>query len=267
MPVKIGKFIKSVLLVDDDDAALDLYSHLLQERLTAEIVTTKFPSKAQRLSENHLFDLIIIDVTIDYNGTPFGGLELYKNLMHRYGDSSLLAYSQYITDDLLKQYDYDFNFMERDTNPIRFVDKLVGLMVSLRSKQSCFVAMPFHRNYEAIFQTIERSLNLTSYRCVRVDRQNFTKSIVERIFSEINKAKMIVFLAADQNPNAFYECGFAVALNKEVITVTDVYKNLPFDIRDRKAIAYGNNLRLLKRELQQKLATLSTLTKPNKKSP
>jgi len=241
MPSKVGKFIKSVLLVDDDEATLDLYTHLLRERLSAEIVTTKFPSKAQRLSEDHLFDLIVIDVTIDYNGTPFGGLELYKNLMRRYGASSLLAYSQYITDDLLKQYDYDFNFMERDTNPIRFVDKLVDTMVSLRSKQSCFVAMPFHKKYEAIFQTIERSLDVTAYRCVRVDRQNFTKSIVERIFSEINKAKVIVFLAADQNPNAFYECGFAIALNKEVITVTDLYKNLPFDIRDRNAIAYGNN--------------------------
>src|ERR1051326_4661711 len=141
-----GRFIESVLLVDDDEDSLELYAHLLKERIKAEIVTTRYPSKALKLSADHLFDLVVIDVTIDYNGTPFGGLELYKSLMRKYGNSSLIAYSQYITDELLKQYDYDFNFIERGTNPIKFIDKLVPMMDSLRKKQVCFVAMPFAKS-------------------------------------------------------------------------------------------------------------------------
>ena len=178
MATRSGKFINSILLVDDDEDSLDLYAHLLKERLSAEIVTTRYPSKALKLSNNHFFDLVIIDVTIDYNGTPFGGLELYKSLMGKYGDSSLIIYSQYITDDLLKQYDYDFNFIERGTNPIRFVDKLVGMMDTLRRKQSCFVAMPFHKSYIPIFRAIEMCVKRASYRCIRIDQQSFTKSIV-----------------------------------------------------------------------------------------
>src|SRR4051812_26405191 len=99
------KSLNSILLVDDDEDSLELYSHLLRERIEANIITTKYPSSAFILAHSHFFDLILIDVTINFNGTPFGGLELYKNLIGRYGDSSLVAYSQYITDDLLKQYD------------------------------------------------------------------------------------------------------------------------------------------------------------------
>ncbi len=260
MATRSGKFINSILLVDDDEDSLDLYTHLLKERLSAEIVTTRYPSKALKLSHKHFFDLVIIDVTIDYNGTPFGGLELYKGLMGKYGDSSLIVYSQYITDELLKQYDYDFNFIERGTNPIRFIDKLIGMMDTLRRKQSCFVAMPFHKSYIPIFRTVEMCIKRASYRCIRIDQQYFTKSIVEKIFTEIDNAKLIVFLATDQNPNAFYECGYAIALNKEVITLTDVYKNLPFDIRDRNAIAYGSNLRSLKSELMDRLSKLTLIS-------
>jgi len=67
----------------------------------------------------------------------------------------------------------------------------------------------------------------------------------------------MVFLATDQNPNAFYECGYAVALNKEVVTVTDDYSNLPFDVRDRRAIQYGKDLSLLGKALDKMLLFLT----------
>jgi CheY-like chemotaxis protein len=252
--------IKSILIVDDDEGALDLYSHLLNEQIKARIITTKFPSAALKLAHNHFFDLILIDVTMNYNGTPFGGLELYKGLLGRYGDSTLVAYSQFITDDLLRQYEYDFNFLERGTNPVKFIEKTAGLCESLRKKQSCFVAMPFSREYDLVFQSIKECIEHVHYRCVRVDRQHFTKSIIEQIFTEIANAKLIAFLATDQNPNAFYECGYSVALSKEVITLTDVFKNLPFDIRDRNAIAYGKDMRKLKRDLLNKLNNVTIMS-------
>ncbi|HEV7474087.1 MAG TPA: response regulator [Pyrinomonadaceae bacterium] len=247
------------MIVDDDEGALDLYSHLLKEQVKAHIMSTKFPSAALKLAHTHFFDLILIDVTMNYNGTPFGGLELYKSLVGRYGDSSLIAYSQFITDDLLKQYEYDFNFFERGTNPVKFIERIVGLLDSLRKRQSCFVAMPFNKMYDPMFQIIKECIERVHYRCVRVDQQHFTKSIIEKIFTEIASAKLIAFLATDQNPNAFYECGYSIALRKEVITLTDVFKNLPFDIRDRNAIAYGKDMRKLRRELLNKLNNLTNI--------
>jgi CheY-like chemotaxis protein len=249
--------IKSILLLDDNQESLTMYSQLLKKRIRAPVICTRYPTAALKLAAKHFFDIILIDVTMNYNGSQFGGLEVYKNLMSRYGDSSLVVYSQFITDDLLKQYEYEFNFIEKGENPIKFIEEVLELMCLLRKRQSCFVAMPFGKEYDDIFEVIKESVVSTSYRCIRTDQQHFTKSIIDKIFAEIDHSKLIIFLSTDQNPNAFYECGYAIALNKEVITLTDVYESLPFDIRHRNAIAYGRDLRDLKRALNEKLINLT----------
>jgi hypothetical protein len=127
----------------------------------------------------------------------------------------------------------------------------------LRKRQSCFVAMPFSSKYNDIFNVIKKSVNDSFYRCIRIDEQEFTQSIIDKIFSEIQHAKLIIFLVTDQNPNAFYECGYSIALNKEVITLIDLDENLPFDIRDRNSISYGNNFQKLNVSLDKKLAKLT----------
>jgi nucleoside 2-deoxyribosyltransferase len=131
--------------------------------------------------------------------------------------------------------------------------------MSMRQRQSCFIAMPFDQKYDPIFHSSKECVEQRDYRCVRVDQQHFTRSIVEQIFAEIRNAKLVLFLATDQNPNAFYECGYSVALSKEVITLTDVYENLPFDVRDRNAIAYSEDMGKLKDALLDKLTNLTII--------
>jgi nucleoside 2-deoxyribosyltransferase len=101
--------------------------------------------------------------------------------------------------------------------------------------------MPFSSSYERLYSEIKAAVVRCGYDCIRVDEQNFTRSIMQKMFDEIARAKIIIFVATDQNPNAFYEAGYAEALHKEVITVTDKYSSLPFDIRHRNAIAYKRN--------------------------
>jgi len=254
-----NEYIKSILLVDDTQHSLDLYSELLKKRTNAHIMCCRHPGMAIKLAHKYFFDIILIDVTITYNDTQFGGLEVYKKLKARYGDSSLIVYSQFITDDLLRQYDYEFNFIENREDPKEFIDECIKQMISLRKRQSCFVAMPYSMIYNPVFKIIKKSTLMMNYRCIRADEKHFTKSIVEKIFSEIDNAKLVMFLATDQNPNAFYECGYSVALNKEVITLTDKFENLPFDIRDRNAIAYGENFNQLLKELSNKLKYLTDI--------
>lgn len=251
--------INSILIVDDDSDALELYRHLLKQRLTANIVTTRFPSAGLKLARDQFFDIVLIDVTINFLGTQFGGLEVYKGLMNRYGSDSLIVYSQFITDDLLRQFDYNFNFFEKGTNPLQFVDRLVPELHRLRSRQSCFVAMPFAPEYNVIYDMLRRTVESADYIPVRVDQVVFNRSIVERIFSEIRNSKLIVFLSTDRNPNAFYECGFAVALDKEVVTLTDSFASLPFDIRDRTAIAYGNDPDSIASSLKNRLQEVTVV--------
>lgn len=203
--------------------------------------------------------MVLLDVTISYNGTQFGGLEVYKMLTHRYGASSILAYSSYITDDLLKNYGLSLNFLEKDIDMFKWAPKLSAELRALRKQQSCFVAMPFDPAYTELFRTIKSCVEAQGYQCVRIDFQAFTKSIVEKIYEEIKRAKLVIFVAAGQNPNVFYEAGYAIALEKEVVTITDTFGKLPFDVRDRSALAYGSDYKSFKRSLSQRLSSLTNI--------
>jgi CheY-like chemotaxis protein len=249
--------MKSILLIDDDPAALQLYAELLREKTNARIISTKFPNHGIKLAETHFFDFVLVDVTMNFRGSPFGGLEVYKALLPRYGVSSLIAYSQRVTDELLKEFHYDFNFLEKGINPLRFVERITEMMNSFRRRQTCFIAMPFDAKYQNVHQAICECSRSCGYDPVRVDQKHFSDSIIKQIFDGIQKCKFVVFLATDRNPNAFYECGFAVALNKVVVTLTDRHENLPFDIRDRHAIAYATDLEAAKRLLTAKLSLLT----------
>jgi CheY-like chemotaxis protein len=251
--------LKSVLLLEDDQEALETLQHLLQPRIPAQFVCTRFPTQAIQLAREYCFDLVLLDVTINYNGNQFGGLDVYRTLHDRYGTSSLLAYSQYINDELLQRYGLPFNFLEKDVRLTQWLPVLVAALEKLRSRQSCFVAMPFGDGYTPLFEVIRECVEEAHFRCVRIDQEVFTKSIVEKIKDEIRKAKLVIFVATDRNPNVFYEAGFSDALGKEVVAITDRHEDLPFDIRDRNTLAYGTDVQSLRTALAEKLASISLI--------
>jgi CheY-like chemotaxis protein len=252
--------INSILVLDDEQNTLDLLVHLLSPHFPCGVTATRHPTKAIQLARENCFDLLLLDITINYRGTEFGGLEVYKTLLGRYGAASILAYSQYIDDGILERFGLSVNFIERGPDLMVWARRVADELVQLRNRQTCFVAMPFGSAFDDLFLGIRACVEAAGYRCVRVDRQSFTKSIVDKIFEEIRKAKFVIFVAASQNPNAFYEAGFSVALEKEVITITDSYNNLPFDVRDRSALTYNASaLTVFFQELSGRLATITVI--------
>jgi CheY-like chemotaxis protein len=249
--------IKSVLILDDDQEMLDALAGLCQPLLSARIIGTRYPTKAIQLANEMYFDIILIDVNIPYNGSQFGGLDVYKILCGRYGSSSILAYSQYINDELLQRYGLAFNFMEKDTNLAIWISRLVKEMRALREKQTCFVAMPFGNAFHDLYNVIKLSIQAAGYKSIRIDERAFTRSIVDKIFEEIRNAKLVIFVASGRNPNVYYEVGYSVALQKEVLTITESFSDLPFDIRDRNALSYGTDPTALANILQSRIAALT----------
>jgi hypothetical protein len=61
----------------------------------------------------------------------------------------------------------------------------------------------------------------------------------------------------------FDTLAYAVALKKEVITLTDRHENLPFDIRDRHAIAYASDIASARKQLAAKLDALTKTLPPD----
>lgn len=252
----MNKDIKSILLVDDEEEQLKLYAKLLNEKIDAKITTTRYPSQAIKFAKQYFYDICIIDITMNFQGNPFGGIDLYNVLRSRYGGHSLLAYSQYVSDQLLQRYQCGFNFIEKKADTLKFVIEIEAALINLRKQQKCFIAMPFNKKYNSVYNEIKRAVHKAKYIPVRLDHLPFTSSIYERMLREIQESKIIVFVASDKNPNAFFECGYAVAIEKEVITLTDSHKNLPFDIRDKNSISYGNSPNKLGGLLLKRISSL-----------
>lgn len=117
--------------------------------------------------------------------------------------------------------------------------------------------MPFTEDFDDIYQLgIKQScIDADSY-CERVDEQIFNESILERIYNQISKADIIIADMSNRNPNVFYEVGYAHALGKTTILLTNDSVDIPFDLKHYPHIIYNNKISKLKKELTTKLKWL-----------
>ena len=98
----------------------------------------------------------------------------------------------------------------------------------------------------------------TDIYCERVDEQIFFGSMLERIYSQISKADLLVADMTGKNPNVFYEVGYAHALGKNVVLLTSVANDIPFDLRHFPHIIYGNEIKTLRSSLGKHLKYLAS---------
>ena len=91
--------------------------------------------------------------------------------------------------------------------------------------------------------------------CTRVDELHFSKSILSQIYNGIKKADFIIADMTDNNPNVYYEIGYAHALGKEVILISQKNENIPFDFSDMNRIEYDeHNLSDLMAKLKDRIS-------------
>ena len=105
----------------------------------------------------------------------------------------------------------------------------------------CFVIQPFQetfdKRYEDIFDPAIRAAGLTPY---RVDKDSSAKIIVEQIENKIDEAAICFADISIDNPNVWYELGYAFASGKDVVMICDKHrKEFPFDIRHKSIIPYS----------------------------
>jgi nucleoside 2-deoxyribosyltransferase len=92
-------------------------------------------------------------------------------------------------------------------------------------KPFCFVLMPFSESFSDIYELgIKEACNDAGAYCERVDEQIFQERILDRIYNQIAKADIIIADMTGKNPNVFYEVGYAHALGKNTILLTQIQK-------------------------------------------
>ena len=127
-------------------------------------------------------------------------------------------------------------------------------VISTRPKPFIFVLMPFTDEFEDTYKLgIKPACQNAGAYCERVDEQIFVESILDRIYNQIAKADIIVEDMTDRNANVFYETGYAHALNKRVILLTQNADDIPFDLKHYPHIVYGGKIVSLKSQLETKV--------------
>lgn len=121
-------------------------------------------------------------------------------------------------------------------------------------KPFCFVLMPFSKEFDDIYQFgIKGACEDVDVYCERVDEQIFEGSMLERIYNQIARADVVIADMTGRNANVFYEVGYAHALGKRVILLTQKTDDIPFDLKHFPHIVYGAQIKELRPELSKRV--------------
>jgi hypothetical protein len=125
---------------------------------------------------------------------------------------------------------------------------------STAPKSFCFVLMPFDHSFNDIYEFgIKGACSDVGVYCERVDEQIFLGSMLDRIYNQISRADLLVADMTGRNPNVFYEVGYAHALGKNVILLTQKSEDIPFDLKHFPHIVYGTQIKDLRIELARRV--------------
>ena len=120
--------------------------------------------------------------------------------------------------------------------------------------------MPFDLRFDAVYAALRRTAEDVGLRCRRADDIWENPAVIQDVVSLIDRSKVIVCDCTDRNPNVFYEIGIAHTLGREVILITQIAADIPFDLRHLRYVRYLNNtegLMALSAKLRPRLADLA----------
>lgn len=104
---------------------------------------------------------------------------------------------------------------------------------------TCFVMMPFGAWFDRYYAEIYvPAIKEAGFEPVRADELFTTGSVVEQIWEQIEKAKLLLADLSGRNPNVFYELGLSHAARKPVVFTAGQVDDVPFDLRHLRVIIY-----------------------------
>lgn len=109
--------------------------------------------------------------------------------------------------------------------------------------KTCFVIQPFDNGkFDKRFNdSYKPAIELAGYEAYRIDNDFSAITIIDEIEKGIRNADICFAEITTNNPNVWYELGYASACNKPIVMVCSTEREgaFPFDIRHRHIINYG----------------------------
>jgi len=119
------------------------------------------------------------------------------------------------------------------------IEPIFGKSQFIPDPDLCFVLMPFSSYLAPVFSDhITSVCNQLNLKCLRADDIFSNSSIIEDIWCQINKARVVIADLTSKNPNVFYETGIAHTIGKPLILITQDIDDIPFDLRHLRHIIY-----------------------------
>ena len=108
----------------------------------------------------------------------------------------------------------------------------------------CFVVMQFTEEYNALYtDVIKLTCEKFGYKVIRGDDFYHSGLIIEDITRSIRECSLVIADVTPNNPNVFYEVGFAHGIGKTTILLSDRKRDkLPFDISGFRTLFYDNSI-------------------------
>lgn len=111
------------------------------------------------------------------------------------------------------------------------------------TEKYCFVIQPFDKGkFDSRYDdTIDPAIRNCGIEPYRVDRDISVDIPIHSIERKIAEASICLAEISSDNPNVWFELGYAIALKKEIILISEKRDKFPFDIQHRNIIIYDTN--------------------------
>lgn len=111
-------------------------------------------------------------------------------------------------------------------------------------KPKAFIVMQFSNDYNELYEEVIKPVcESHGLDCYRADEFYTSTPILADIITSIKESSIIIADITENNPNVFYELGYAHAVAKPTILLSERKRDkLPFDISSFRTIFYDNTI-------------------------
>ncbi|MBF0463862.1 MAG: response regulator [Nitrospirae bacterium] len=258
--------IPKILLIDDDVEFNASVKNFLQ---AANYHVTSFinANEALMASREEFFDIVICDVYIPFYGMEVGGLEVAKIIIEKNPACFVIIISQYASASLFNKFlkapsNRNLRYLEK--TPIverqlsEFNEPLLNLVREGLNSKFIFVCMPYDDKFNDVYELgIRGAVTELGFTCMKANEMQYNGGIIQKVYESINTAHLIIADMTDEDPNVFYEVGYAHAMGKDVILITQNADKIPTNLSNFVHTIYDSSkVRVLKENLKQKIQEL-----------
>jgi len=111
-------------------------------------------------------------------------------------------------------------------------------------KRQALLLMPFAEEFKEVYSAVREAFEHLGYRCERMDDIQYVGDVMTMLYEKLEESAFIVADITGNNPNVFYEMGYADALSRNVIILKHESSTAPFDVHVRRTLIYKDTAQL-----------------------